>query len=112
MQGACLQMRIGVCGDLKVCVSHPKLDRFHIYALCYKKAGAGVAQIMEPNFTQTVLLEELLEMTGYIVWSDDFSPRVYADKILPLPVVLSAKRLFVLLMLLTVAKQLLADKWY
>ena len=110
MQGACLQMRIGVGGDLKVCISHPKLDCFHADTLCHKEAGAGVAQIMEAYSPEAVLFKEFWEVRCHVVGSEDVSLWIDTHKIFPLPVVLPAECLFILFVLFPVTKQLFSDK--
>ena len=97
-------MRICVGGDLKVCVSHPELNRFHVYALRYKKAGAGVAQIVETYSADTVLFKKFRKVRCHVVGSKDVALWIDTHKILPLSVVLPAKRLFILLVLLSVDK--------
>ena len=64
---AYVQMAVDICGHLDVRVSQPLLHVFQAVALRQQHAGAGVAQVVEPDMGQVVLLQQLVEGVAYII---------------------------------------------
>ena len=64
---AYVQMAVDVCSHLDVRVAQPLLHVFQAVALRQQHAGAGVAQIVEPDVGQVVLLQQLVEGVAHIV---------------------------------------------
>lgn len=60
-------MAVDVCGHLDVRVSQPLLHVLQAVALRQKHAGAGVAQVVESDVGQVVLLQQLVEGVAHIV---------------------------------------------
>ena len=60
-------MAVDVCGHLDVRVAQPLLHILQAVALRQQHAGAGVAQVVEPDMGQVVLLQQLVEGVAYIV---------------------------------------------
>ena len=50
-------MAIDVCRGGDVAVAKPLLDQLHLHALRYKERSAGVAQIVEADVLEAVLLQ-------------------------------------------------------
>ena len=64
---AYVQMAVDVCGHLDVRVAQPLLHVFQAVALRQQHAGAGVAQVVELDMGQVVLLQQLVEGVAHIV---------------------------------------------
>ena len=64
---AYVQMAVDVCGHLDVRVAEPLLHVLQTVALRQQHAGAGVAQVVEPDMGQVVLLQQLVEGVAHIV---------------------------------------------
>ena len=64
---AYVQMAVDVRGHLDVRVAQPLLHVFQAVALRQQHAGAGVAQVVEPDMGQVVLFQQLMEGVAYIV---------------------------------------------
>ena len=60
-------MAVDVRGHLDVRVSQPLLYVLQTVALRQQHAGAGVAQVVEPDMGQVVLLQQLVEGVAYII---------------------------------------------
>ena len=60
-------MAVDVRGHLDVRVSQPLLHVLQAVALRQQHAGAGVAQVVEPDMGQVVLLQQFVEGVAYIV---------------------------------------------
>ena len=60
-------MAVDICGHLDVRVSQPLMHVFQAVALRQQHAGAGVAQVVEPDMGQVVLLQQLVEGVAYII---------------------------------------------
>lgn len=60
-------MAVDVCGHLDVRVTEPLLHVLQAVALRQQHAGAGVAQVVEPDMGQVVLLQQLVEGVAYVV---------------------------------------------
>ena len=60
-------MAVDVCGHLDVRVAEPLLHVLQTVALRQQHAGAGVAQVVEPDMGQVVLLQQLVEGVAHIV---------------------------------------------
>ena len=63
------------------------LNLLHGNAVCQKKAGAAMTQIVEADRTQTVFLQQLRELLGNVVGADDVSDLVHTQIAQILPVV-------------------------
>ena len=50
-----------------VAMSEPFLNLLHRHALCKEHRGAGVAQIVESDLLQVMLLQKLSKVSGYEV---------------------------------------------
>lgn len=61
-----VKVSIDVCGHLNVAMSHPFLHIFQAAAVIDKQACAAVAQFMETDMRQTVLLEYLCKMVCHM----------------------------------------------
>lgn len=66
-------MSIDVGRCIEVTVSQPFLYTFKRDAACYKQTCAAVSEIMEPDLLETMLCQELRELTTQIVRSDKIS---------------------------------------
>lgn len=64
---AYVQMAVDVRGHLDVRVAQPLLHILQAVALRQQHAGAGVAQVVEPDMGQVVLLQQLVEGVAYVV---------------------------------------------
>ena len=64
---AYVQMAVDVRGHLDVRVSQPLLHVLQTVALRQQHAGAGVAQVVESDMGQVVLLQQLVEGVAHIV---------------------------------------------
>ena len=64
---AYVQMAVDVRGHLDVRVSQQLLHVLQTVALRQQHAGAGVAQVVEPDMGQVVLLQQLVEGVAYII---------------------------------------------
>ena len=64
---AYVQMAVDVRGHLDVRVAQPLLHVLQTVALRQQHAGAGVAQVVEPDMGQVVLLQQLVEGMTHIV---------------------------------------------
>ena len=64
---AYVQMAVDVRGHLDVRVTEPLLHVLQAVALRQQHAGAGVAQVVEPDMGQVVLFQQLMEGVAYIV---------------------------------------------
>ena len=64
---AYVQMAVDVRGHLDVRVSQLLLHVLQTVALRQQHAGAGVAQVVESDMGQVVLLQQLVEGVAYIV---------------------------------------------
>ena len=64
---AYVQMAVDVRGHLDVRVSQPLLHVLQAVALRQQHTGAGVAQVVEPDMGQVVLLQQLVEGVTHIV---------------------------------------------
>ena len=60
-------MAVDIRGHLDVRVAQPLLHILQAVALRQQHAGAGVAQVVEPDVGQVVLLQQLVEGVAYIV---------------------------------------------
>ena len=60
-------MAVDVCGHLDVRVADPLLHVLQTVALRQQHAGAGVAQVVEPDMGQVVLLQQFVEGVTHIV---------------------------------------------
>ena len=61
------EMAVDICGHLDVRVAQPLLHVFQAVALRQQHAGAGVAQVVEPDMGQVVLLQQLVEGVAHII---------------------------------------------
>lgn len=66
-------MCIDVSSDIEVTVSQPLLYALERYSASYKQTCAAVPEIMEPDLLETMLCQELRELTTQIVRSDKIS---------------------------------------
>ena len=64
---AYVQMAVDVRSHLDVRVAQPLLHVFQAVALRQQHAGAGVAQVVEPDMGQVVLLQQFVEGVTHIV---------------------------------------------
>ena len=64
---AYVQMAVDVRGHLDVRVTEPLLHVLQPVALRQQHAGSGVAQVVEPDMGQVVLLQQFVEGVTYIV---------------------------------------------
>ena len=64
---AYVQMAVDVCGHLDVRVAEPLRHILQTVALRQQHAGAGVAQVVESDMGQVVLLQQLVEGVAYII---------------------------------------------
>ena len=64
---AYVQMAVDVCGHLDVRVAEPLRHILQTVALRQQHAGAGVAQVVESDMGQVVLLQQLVEGVAHIV---------------------------------------------
>ena len=64
---AYIQMAVDVRGHLDVRVTEPLLHVLQAVALRQQHAGAGVAQVVESDMRQVVLLQQLVEGVAYII---------------------------------------------
>lgn len=71
-------MGVDVGGGGKGGVPQPLLDLLHGDALTEQQTGAAVAQIMEPDVPQTVLLQQEFEVVGDVVGPKQFAHLVGA----------------------------------
>ena len=71
-------MGVDVGGGGKGRVPQPLLDLLHGNALTEQQTGAAVAQIMEPDVPQAVLLQQELEVVGDVVGPKQFAHLVGA----------------------------------
>ena len=66
--GICFRHGIEVAIDIRrgahIAMSEPFLDLLHRHALCEEHRGAGVAQVVEADFLQVMLLQQLFEVSG------------------------------------------------
>ena len=75
-------MSIDVCGHLNVAMSHPFLHIFQAAAIIDEQACAAVAQLMETDMRQTVLLEYLCKMVCHIVGGKGCTIRPLEDVVI------------------------------
>ena len=62
-----VQMAVDVYSHLDVRVAQPLLHVLQAVALRQQHAGAGVAQVVEPDMGQVVLLQQLVEGVAHVV---------------------------------------------
>ena len=62
--GAVAEVGVDVAGGAGVAVAQPDLDVLQGHAVGVEQAGAGMAQIVEANAPQSVLLQECREGLG------------------------------------------------
>ena len=74
-------MDIGVGGKCVITMAQPGLDIFHGIPQVEHDGSAAVPQIVEPNGTQFVLLQELLEFLTYIIRLQNRPHLIHTDKI-------------------------------
>ena len=72
-------MGVDVGGGGEVAVTQPFLNLLHGNAVCQKKAGAAMAQIVETDGTQTVFLQQLRELLENVVGADDVPDLVHTQ---------------------------------
>lgn len=72
-------MGVDVGGGGKGGVPQPLLNLLHRDALTEQQTGAAVAQIMEPDVPQAVLLQQELEVVGDVVGPKQFAHLVGAN---------------------------------
>lgn len=80
-------MRVDVRRRAEIAVTEPFLDLLERYMIGQQKAGAAVAQIVEPDAAQTVPLQNKLEVPGKVFGADAIAHFVDADIPLDLPAV-------------------------
>lgn len=80
-------MGVNIGGGGEVAVTQPFLNLLHGNAVCQKKAGAAVAQIVEADRTQTVFLQQLRELLGNVVGTDDVPDLVHTQIAEIIPIV-------------------------
>ena len=71
-------MGVDVGGGGKGGVSQPLLDLLHGNTLTEQQTGAAMAQIMEPDVPQAMLLQQEFEMVGDVVGPEQFAHLVGA----------------------------------
>ena len=107
--GICLCQRIEVAIDICRCahiaMSEPFLDLLHWNALCKEHRGARVANIVEADLLQVMLLQKLPEVSGDEVGIVEFSEGIHADVVGVILRVRRAHHLFHLLLFLAVLQQ-------
>ena len=72
-------MGVNIGGGGEVAVTQPFLNLLHGNAVCQKKAGATMTQVMKADRTQTVFLQQLRELLGNIVGADDVPDLVHTQ---------------------------------
>ena len=82
-----------------VAVAQPFLDLLHGYALLQQQAGAGVPQIVEPNFPQAVFFQQLGEVVGHGIGQDKVSHLIHEQVALEFLIVAVAAEFLVVLLL-------------
>lgn len=92
-------------------MSEPFLDLFHGDSLCEEHRGAGVAQIVEADLLQVMLLQKLSEMSGDEVGIVELAECIHADVVGVFLGICRAHHLFHLLLLLAVTDQLTSYEW-
>ena len=82
--GTIIQMCVDIGCCREVTVSQPLLDLFHWNVVFQKQTSTAVSQIVEPDLTQTILVQKLRKGSGYVVGRDERTHFVYAD-VIPVP---------------------------
>ena len=77
--GSIIEVGVNIGGGGEVAVTQPFLNLLHGNAVCQKKAGAAMAQIVEADRTQTVFLQQLRELLGNVVGADDVPNLVHTQ---------------------------------
>ena len=88
---------VGCGGD--VTVAQPFLNLLHGHSLFQQQAGTGVAQIMEPDMPQPVVLQQLGKPFGHCVGKDEVSHLIHEQVALVLSVIAVAAEFLVVLLL-------------
>ena len=68
-----IEVAIDIRRSAHIAMSEPFLDLHHRYALGEEHRGAGVAQIVEADLLQVMLLQQLSEVSGDEVGIVEFS---------------------------------------
>lgn len=80
-------MGVNIGGGGEVAVTQPFLNLLHGNAVCQKKAGAAMTQVMKADRTQTVFLQQLRELLGNVVGADDVPDLAHTQIAQILPIV-------------------------
>ena len=67
MLAGSVKVSVDVCGHLNVAMPHPLLHVFQAAAVIDEQACTTMAQLMETDMRQTILLEHLCKMVRHIV---------------------------------------------
>ena len=74
-----IEVAIDIGGCTHIAMSEPFLDLLHWHALCEEHRGAGVAQVVEADLLQIMLLQQLSEVSGDEVGIVELAEGVHAD---------------------------------
>ncbi len=74
-----IEVAVDVGGGAHVAVTEPFLNLFHRHALCKEHRGAGMAQVVEADLLQFMLLQKLSEVLGDEVGIVELSECIHAD---------------------------------
>ena len=102
-------MCVDVGGGGEVAMTQPFLNLLHRNAVCQKKAGAAMTQIVETDRPQSVVLQHLRELFGNIVRSNDVPNLVYTQVAEIVPVVALTAQAAVSILLAFQHQQAVAD---
>lgn len=72
-------MGVNVGGSGKAGMAHPDLHIFHRNFIFDEQACAGVTQIMESDWTQTVFSQDVAEVSAYVIWINKIPHIIYTD---------------------------------
>lgn len=77
--GSVVQVGIDVGGGGEVAVPQSFLNLLHGNAICQKKVGTTMAQIVKADGAQTVFLQQLRELLGNIIGAEDVPDLVHTQ---------------------------------
>lgn len=73
-----IEVTINICGCAHIAMPQPFLDLLHWHALCKEHRGAGVAQVVEADLLQVVLLQKLSEVLRDKIGIVELAEGIYA----------------------------------